>query len=347
MAFLSVLIPCWNCSETIGRLLDSIVANVDKGFEKDELKVIIVDDKSTDNFLDIVKTYEDKLNIVYTETTRDFHCPGNTRQAGLKLIDTEWFTFIDNDDMFEPYAFTLVREWIRSNPQIQYTLVTGFREYYPQENTFGRIFLRDECDTWLHGKYFNTQNTLKVFNCHFRDDQFSHEDVYFNSLNLGNLISIGKDYEYYDVFTYRWVDNPKSLSRSYFEKDYFYIEKYLGDYILGASDPFFDLFKKPGVDKGFCFNQILMALLHAYFYHQASIWRIGDKTLPENFEYIRTLKNRINTELGVDDNGILNYIYSIPERYTKIRNSCTYGSCAFIEVQSFSDFIFSLSKEDK
>ena len=55
---LSIIVPCFNCSKTIGRLLDSIVNN---DLEKDEYEVIIVDDKSTDGFLDIVKTYEDKI----------------------------------------------------------------------------------------------------------------------------------------------------------------------------------------------------------------------------------------------------------------------------------------------
>ena len=107
---LSIVIPCYNCESTIGRLLDSILAN---DLHKDLYEVIICNDKSTDNFLDIVKTYEDKMNIVYCETTREFHCPGNTRQAALPYIKGDWFTFIDNDDMFEPDAFKAVFKYIK------------------------------------------------------------------------------------------------------------------------------------------------------------------------------------------------------------------------------------------
>jgi glycosyltransferase involved in cell wall biosynthesis len=152
---LSIIVPCYNCSKTIGRLLDSIVNN---DLEKEEYEVIIVDDKSTDGFLDIVKTYEDKMNIIYCTTTRDVHCPGNTRQAALPYIHGEWFTFIDNDDMFEPYAFKTVFNYIEEK-NIQYTLCTEFREFYYEEDKYGREIRGDETDTWLHGKFFNKKHT--------------------------------------------------------------------------------------------------------------------------------------------------------------------------------------------
>lgn len=332
--FLSIVVPCWNCEKTIGRLLDSVLAN---NMSKEELQIVICDDKSTDNFLDIVKTYEDKLNITYCETTREFHCPGNTRQAALPYIRGEWFTFIDNDDMFEPDAFKQVKEFIKEN-NVKYTLVSKFREYFVETDTYGREFSGNDTDTWLHGKYFKTDITLGEFECHFKEDQFSHEDVFFNSMNLCQIISRQADYEYIDIFTYKWVDRPDSLSRSYFEKDHFYIESYLGDYITGASDPFFELFHKNKINTDFCINQIIMTYLHAYFYYQAALYRNGVNVLQQNITHIHNLKVRIYKELGIGPEGIIDYIYSIPHRYSKIRHDCTYGSCTFVEFQSFRDF---------
>jgi len=196
---LSIVVPCWNCSKTIGRLLDSVLAN---GLDKAEYEVIICDDKSTDNFLDIVKTYEDKINVIYCTTTREVHCPGNTRQAALPYIHGEWFTFIDNDDMFEPDAFKNVFDYIEKN-NVEYTLCTNMREYYYEEQRYGREIIGEETDTWLHGKFFNKKNTLDIFKCYFQDDLISHEDVFFNSCNLAKLISIDKDYVYYSIFTYK------------------------------------------------------------------------------------------------------------------------------------------------
>ena len=52
---LSIVIPCYNCESTIGRLLDSILAN---DLHKDLYEVIVCNDKSTDNFLDILSPNE-------------------------------------------------------------------------------------------------------------------------------------------------------------------------------------------------------------------------------------------------------------------------------------------------
>ena len=133
---LSIIIPCYNCENTIERLLQSIL---DNKLEKENYQVIICDDKSTDNFLEKVKSFEDKMNIIYCETYRPIHCPGNTRQAALPFIEGEWFTFIDNDDMFEPYAFKTVFKYIEEK-NIQYTLCTEFREFYYEKNEYHCYF---------------------------------------------------------------------------------------------------------------------------------------------------------------------------------------------------------------
>ena len=338
---LSIIIPCYNCSKTIGRLLDSIL---DNQLDKEEYEVIVCDDKSTDNFLDIVKTYEDKMNIVYCTTTRDVHCPGNTRQAALPYIHGEWFTFIDNDDMFEPYAFKTVFNYIEEK-NIQYTLCTEFREFYYEEDKYGREIRGDETDTWLHGKFFNKKHTLDEFKCYFKDDLMSHEDVFFNSCNLAHLISRGLDYIYYPVFTYKWIYNPNSLSRSYFNQKDYYIDTYLGDFMMGASYPFFDMYlnDKKEENRVFALNQIMMTLLHGYFYYQSSLWRLGSNdTLIESYNAVKELKRKIVKELGLTDFDIINYIYQIPDRYNSVKMGSQQGCCSFVEVQSFRDFILNL-----
>ena len=346
MKKLSIVVPCYNCSKTIGRLLDSIL---DNNLEKEEYEVIICDDKSTDNFIDIVKTYEDKMNIIYCTTTRDIHCPGNTRQAALPYITGEWFAFIDNDDMFEPDFFKTAFKYIEEN-NIQYTLCTNFREYFYEEQKYGREIKGDETDTWLHGKLFNTENTLHKFHCYFKEDLMSHEDVFFNSSNLAKLISEGLDYVYYPIFSYKWIYNPNSLSRSYFSKKDFYIETYLGDFLMGASYPFFDMYlanfrndEKSKELRSFALNQIMMTMLHGYFYYQASLWRLGqNNTLEEGYNALKSLKRKIINELGLSEQDIIQYIYSLPQRYNSVKKGSEQGSCPFVEVQSFRDFIMNL-----
>ena len=337
---LSIIIPCYNCEKTIGRTLDSILAN---NFPKNEYEVIICNDKSTDNFLDVVRNYENKMNIVYCETTRDFHCPGNTRQAALSYIKGDYFTFIDNDDMFESDAFEYVFLYLSKNPDT-YTLCTNFREYIYEEDKYIRDFVHDETDTWLHGKFFNTAKVLGEYKCHFKEDMFTHEDVYFNSWNLIHLIDEGLNYVYLPIFTYRWIFNKDSITRAhYFNEKHSYIETYMSDYLHGTSDPRFEMLEKsenPDTQL-WCLDQIMMALLHAYFYCQASLWKNGE-LLNSCINSIKEFKVRINEEIGLTDEGIINYIYSKPSGYNDIRQHSIEGTNLFVEVQSFQDFIFNL-----
>lgn len=344
MKELSIVIPCYNCEKTINRLLDSIIF---AGLTRDQYEVIVCNDRSTDGTLDKIRCYEDKMDIVYCKTTREFHCPGNTRQAALPYISGEWFTFIDNDDAFEPGMLKIVMSYIRAK-NIEYVLATNFREYY--ETTAGRDFLMADADTWLHGKFFNKHHILDEFKCHFKDDLFSHEDVYFNSMVLAHLISIGKDYVYFPICTYKWMHNEESLSRSYYREKDFYIEEYLGDYIEGASDPYFDMWKSANDDntKMFALNQIMMTLLHAYFYYEAAVARLGQNNVIDTmYVAIRSLKRRMIEVLNsnyypMSDKYITDYIYSLPERYHSIKGKCFAGSNPFVESQSFRDFILNL-----
>ena len=228
---------------------------------------------------------------------------------------------------------------------IQYTLCTEFREFYYEENKYGREICGDETDTWLHGKYFNKKHTLDEFKCYFKDDLMSHEDVFFNSCNLAQLITNGLDYIYLPIYTYKWIYNPESLSRSYFNKKDYYIDTYLGDFLLGASYPFFEMYlnNKDEKLKAFALNQIMMTLLHGYFYYQASLWRLGPNDVLESaYDSLKQLKRKIIEELKLTDFDIINYIYKLPERYMNVKKGSFNGTCPFIETQSFRDFIMNL-----
>ena len=160
-----------------------------------------------------------------------------------------------------------------------------------------------------------------------------------------SVITLDKDYVYYPIFTYKWVYNPNSLSRSYFSKKDFYIDTYLGDFMMGACYPFFDMYlnDKREDKKAFALNQIMMTLLHGYFYYQSSLWRLGSNdTLVESYNAVKDLKRKIVKELKMTDFDITNYIYQIPDRYNSVKRGSQQGCCSFVEVQSFRDFILNL-----
>lgn len=90
---ISVIVPCFNVEKYIDKCIKSIV---EQTFAS-RLKVILVDDGSTDNTLLKLKGYEDRFDFVRV-ISQENKGQSAARNAGLSLVDTEFFSFIDSDD---------------------------------------------------------------------------------------------------------------------------------------------------------------------------------------------------------------------------------------------------------
>ena len=93
---LSVIVPVYNMAAG-GKLefcLDSLMAQT-----ASDMEVIAVDDASTDNSAQILKSYEerypDRLRAIYCEEN---HRQGGAKNVGLKAALGEWVGFVDSDD---------------------------------------------------------------------------------------------------------------------------------------------------------------------------------------------------------------------------------------------------------
>lgn len=93
---ISVIIPIYNVAEYIGECLDSLLIQTFQDFE-----VIIVDDCSTDNSVEIVESYAPKFNgrLQLTKTKTNSGGGGYVpRNIGFKLARGNYVYFADADD---------------------------------------------------------------------------------------------------------------------------------------------------------------------------------------------------------------------------------------------------------
>lgn len=94
MIDLSVIIPVYNASALIGRCLDSILAQ--KGNYSYE--VLLVDDGSTDDSVDVIKSYNNPCFKIYHQQNTG---PAAARNRGIEEAKGRYITFIDADDYWE------------------------------------------------------------------------------------------------------------------------------------------------------------------------------------------------------------------------------------------------------
>ena len=93
----SVIMATYNRAGTIERAIKSVLNQSYMNFE-----LIIVDDGSTDNSSEILKSFSDsRIRIFKHEKNRGVCAAKNT---GLKAIKGEWFTTFDSDDEMLPEA---------------------------------------------------------------------------------------------------------------------------------------------------------------------------------------------------------------------------------------------------
>jgi len=100
---ISIIIPCYNVENTIVKCLDSLV-NQTIGI--DAMELILIDDASTDETLNILCQYEQQ----FSESILVVHCndngkPGQARNVGLQYASGEYIGFVDADDYCEPQMY--------------------------------------------------------------------------------------------------------------------------------------------------------------------------------------------------------------------------------------------------
>ena len=98
----SIIIPVYNGSKFIRRVLYSILIQSYSNYE-----VIIVDDASTDNTLDIIKEFTDhRIKIITHSENKGV---GVARQTALKNATGDFVVFVDSDDVIkDDFLQTLV-----------------------------------------------------------------------------------------------------------------------------------------------------------------------------------------------------------------------------------------------
>ncbi|MBF2066780.1 MAG: glycosyltransferase [Calothrix sp. C42_A2020_038] len=92
----STIIPCYNASRWIAEAIDSCLRQT-----YSDIEIIIIDDGSRDNSLEIIKSYAQKNpNIIWHHIP---HTGGNhARNVGFSLSKGEYIQFLDADDYILP-----------------------------------------------------------------------------------------------------------------------------------------------------------------------------------------------------------------------------------------------------
>jgi len=123
---ISVIIPMYNSEKTIAKCIKSIL---NSSYKKD-YEIIVVDDGSTDNSIDIIKKFKCKTIKLKNNTSA-----ANARNIGARYSKSEILFFVDSDVIVSPNSLNVIINVFKNNPKI--SIVNGIYSKKPYDN---RIF---------------------------------------------------------------------------------------------------------------------------------------------------------------------------------------------------------------
>jgi cellulose synthase/poly-beta-1,6-N-acetylglucosamine synthase-like glycosyltransferase len=140
----SVVIPCYNAGDFIARSIRSVLDQHSANIE-----VVVIDDGSTDNSLDVVKSFGDRVR--WATGPNCGACAARNR--GLELSSGDFIMFLDADDYIEPESLS---EWAARGSDADLVLCPFAIEKGGKRTFLGRAQGRDAgsilCD-WLKGLF--------------------------------------------------------------------------------------------------------------------------------------------------------------------------------------------------
>ena len=106
--YFSIIIPTYNRADLIGLTLDSVLSQQEADFE-----VLVVDDGSQDNTVEVVGRYADPRLGYYPKQNEE---RGAARNYGLARAKGEYVLFLDSDDLLHPNHLSTLRTAIQAAP---------------------------------------------------------------------------------------------------------------------------------------------------------------------------------------------------------------------------------------
>lgn len=117
---ISVIIPNYNYAEFVDEAIESVLSQTYK-----KIEIIVVDDGSTDNSMDILSSYSSEITLVSQSNSG----VSSARNAGLAKATGEYVCFLDSDDIWFPNKIEIqISHLLNNTMACVYTGIQLFEE---------------------------------------------------------------------------------------------------------------------------------------------------------------------------------------------------------------------------
>jgi glycosyltransferase involved in cell wall biosynthesis len=110
-AKVSVIIPNYNYAQYLPECITSVL---NQSYE--QIEIIVVDDGSTDNSMDILKQFGNSIKVISQKNRGQ----ATARNVGIKASSGEWIALLDSDDVWLPHKIETQLNVLKEYPTWQF-----------------------------------------------------------------------------------------------------------------------------------------------------------------------------------------------------------------------------------
>lgn len=265
----SILVDNFNKARFVSRCLDSLLVQNFKNFE-----VIFVDDRSTDNSIDIAKKYEKKLDIKIIQTSKKskYGCYNqmNCFLEAFKKSTGEIILFLDSDDFFHKKKIYNIVKFFKISKNFNKNIIFDLPYIYYSSTNIKEFKIRNKYSNtiWPH---FPPQSCIsmkrdflkkifpKIFFKKFYNIAFDFRLAFYSYF-------ISKNFEILEKrLTYYFVD-PTGISSQFRYLSYKWWERRFEAYNFYSY-----MYKKFSLKFLITFDYLLTRIVFKFFYFKNKI----------------------------------------------------------------------------
>lgn len=218
----SVVMPVYNAAETVEESIKSIL---NQKYDNNKIQLIMINDGSKDNSIEIIKKYESENVIVIDKENSGV---SDTRNIGLSKSEGKYILFLDSDDTISDDTIASIVPFfdehyeeidlvsykiipvlngkeLKQHYRSKYLTKTGIYDLTKKENWYVSITTMNYC---IKNKF---KDNLK-----FEGD--FHEDQKFSMYVVKDKMKVG----YVENGTYWYTQQPKSVTKTKFHAYYLF-----------------------------------------------------------------------------------------------------------------------------
>lgn len=204
---ISIIIPCHNSQSTIARCIGSIPID-------SRIEVIVVDDNSNDNTIQILKKNRKQHNICIVRNANR-QGAGGARNIGIKLANKKYLMFLDSDDTLADTFMDTIEKQIDLDYDV---IIFDAQSIKNRKNTI-KMFNSNH----IHQGLIDTKTALVyIKGCTwgkiYKTKLIKEKEVMFPTLDRNEdlvftkiAISESNKIYYLEKVLYNYIDNPQSL----------------------------------------------------------------------------------------------------------------------------------------